>query len=298
MVPAVLVAEDSRLFRKVLNEYITEAGYNPVLAEDGVIAWHLLEKDPERYSAVILDREMPKMEGLEVLKKIKRNFSLKLLPVIIQTSKDSKADIIEGLEAGAYYYLTKPYEKETFIAIVKTAVTDYEIYKSVETDLANTVDTIENMAEGIFTFRTLHEARKISNLVGRTARNSAKIALGLCELLINAIEHGNLGISYSEKSKLCLSGGWESEVSRRLNLPENKNRAASLIFRRERSKIVLTIKDEGDGFDWNQFMKFNPERAFDFHGRGIATCNEIYFDGLEYLGKGNEVVATINLDEK
>ena len=296
--PTVLVAEDSRPFRKVLEQYITEAGYSPVLAEDGAIAWSLLEKDPGRYSAVILDREMPNMEGTEVLKRIKRNYSLKLLPVIIQTSKDAKEDIIEGLEAGAYYYLTKPYEKETLIAIVKTAVSDFEVYKSVEKDLANTVDTLENMTEGIFTFSTLREARKISKLVGRTVRNSAKVAHGLCELLINAVEHGNLGISYSEKSELCLSGGWESEVNRRLNLPENKDRVGSVSFKREPSRIILTIKDDGDGFDWKPYMKFNPERAFDFHGRGIATCRELYFDTLEYFGNGNKVVATINISKE
>ena len=55
----------------------------------------------------------------------------------------------------------------------------------------------------------------------------------------------------------------------------------------------VTITDQGNGFDWQTYMEFNPERVFDLHGRGIAMSKAISFDSLEYLGKGNCVVTTV-----
>jgi hypothetical protein len=55
----------------------------------------------------------------------------------------------------------------------------------------------------------------------------------------------------------------------------------------------MTIQDEGDGFDWQKYLDFDPERAFDPHGRGIAMARMMSFDALEYQGKGNTVVLKI-----
>jgi hypothetical protein len=55
----------------------------------------------------------------------------------------------------------------------------------------------------------------------------------------------------------------------------------------------VTITDQGNGFDWQAYVEFSPERVFDLHGRGIAMSKVISFDSLEYLGKGNSVVTTV-----
>jgi hypothetical protein len=59
--------------------------------------------------------------------------------------------------------------------------------------------------------------------------------------------------------------------------------------------FVVKITDQGDGFAWGKYLEFDPARAFDFHGRGIAISKVWCFDKLEYLGKGNSVVATVLL---
>ena len=60
------------------------------------------------------------------------------------------------------------------------------------------------------------------------------------------------------------------------------------------SEVWYRIVDEGDGFDWTRYLDFDPARAFDPHGRGIAVARLSSFDALEYIGKGNLVIATVN----
>jgi anti-sigma regulatory factor (Ser/Thr protein kinase) len=60
---------------------------------------------------------------------------------------------------------------------------------------------------------------------------------------------------------------------------------------RRGGEIEVTITDEGKGFDWNPFLDFDPDRAYDLNGRGIAMARMLGFESLEYQGAGNVVVA-------
>ena len=113
--------------------------------------------------------------------------------------------------------------------------------------------------------------------------------------MVNAIEHGNLGITYAEKTDLMLASAWSTEVERRLALPENQNKYAALHFEATDDTIRIHIKDQGRGFDWQKYLEFAPERLTDPHGRGIATTRIVAFSTLQYLGCGNEVICTIPL---
>ena len=104
------------------------------------------------------------------------------------------------------------------------------------------------------------------------------------ELLINAIEHGNLGITYAEKTELVLSGEWFAEVERRLADPIYAEKEAQLTFHAATDAITVNIQDAGHGFDWEQYLELSPERAADVHGRGISAARAMSFDSLEYLG--------------
>jgi hypothetical protein len=117
--------------------------------------------------------------------------------------------------------------------------------------------------------------------------------MGLMELMLNAVEHGNLGITYDEKSKLIAENGLQEEIERRLALPEYADRIATARFRRVGKSLIFTIKDEGQGFDWKSYLEMSLDRLMDNHGRGIAMSRSISFTHLEYRGKGNCVEATI-----
>jgi hypothetical protein len=111
--------------------------------------------------------------------------------------------------------------------------------------------------------------------------------------MVNAIEHGNLGISYQEKSLLKQEGDWEAEIQRRMSLPQFAGRVARVKAERVANAVVFTISDQGEGFDWQKYLAFDPSRAFDLNGRGIAMAKLISFSTLEYQGCGNVVVATV-----
>lgn len=114
-------------------------------------------------------------------------------------------------------------------------------------------------------------------------------------MLINAIEHGNLGIGYSTKTSLMKTGIWEQEVLRRQNLPQNQRKKAEVFFRRKADRIELTISDQGEGFDWEKYLEISPSRARDMHGRGIALAKMLSFDDISYEGPGNIARATIKV---
>ncbi|MEN8132346.1 MAG: ATP-binding protein, partial [Pseudomonadota bacterium] len=219
------------------------------------------------------------------------------IPVIMQTAKASKHDILEGLQAGAYYYLTKPFERTQLLAIVQTAVNDHQRLTSLQTAVAQTNKTLSMMHKGEFKFRTLQEGRDLVSLLANASLEPTRVAIGLSELMINAVEHGNLGISYEEKSRYNAHDNWAYEVERRLSLPENAEKDVILSFERNDRELRFLIRDQGNGFDWQQYIEMSPERAFDTHGRGIAMAKAISFDQLEYRGKGNEVEAKLFLQK-
>ena len=200
---------------------------------------------------------------------------------------------MNALKKGAYYYLTKPYDKDQLLAIVGTAVSDYQEYRSLQAEAQQATHTLSYMNQGQFSVRTLEEGRNLITLLSNTLLDGNKIVMGLMELVTNAIEHGNLGITYEDKTWLLEQGQWEAEVERRLALPENLNKSVTLEFERTDDGARFLIQDEGDGFDWQDYLEISPDRAFDTHGRGIAMARMLSFDHLEYQGNGNRVVASI-----
>lgn len=112
------------------------------------------------------------------------------------------------------------------------------------------------------------------------------------------MEHGNLALSYQDKTDLLLEGCWQEEVDRRLDLPEYRERYVEVFFERLPNSIRFTISDQGNGFDWTKYLDFDPERIFDPHGRGIAMARKLSFSTLEFQGNGNSVLATVDLTQR
>lgn len=120
---------------------------------------------------------------------------------------------------------------------------------------------------------------------------------GISELMINAVEHGNLGISYEEKSVLISENQWQQEIERRQADPRWAEKIATVVFERRERTYYLQISDQGEGFDWSQFMEVEPSRAMHNHGRGIAMANMLSFDKLVYNDKGNQVTCSVTIEE-
>ena len=292
----MLVVDDEPLNLEIIAEYLDEPGYVLDLVEDPMRALEKLEAPDSHYDLVILDRMMPGMNGIELLRRIRADGRFRHIPVIMQTAASAPEQIREGIEAGAYYYLTKPYAQQVLLAIVRAALDDVqERTAKLDEDEQNRSrkDALRLLTSAEFRFSTLDEARHLVDLLASMCPDPSAAAMGLTELLVNAVEHGNLGISYAEKSLLRLEDGWEAEVARRLALPEFAGREASARIERDAGEIRFTIADQGAGFSWQKYLEMDPARAFDPNGRGIAMARQISFSSIEYQGCGNVVVARV-----
>lgn len=100
----ILIVEDDPMLGEGLQAGLRQAGFQPEWVKDGEAAWQTLRH--ESFSAVVLDLGLPKMDGLEVLKRVRANEQK--MPVLVLTARDTAQDVIAGLDTGADDYMIKP----------------------------------------------------------------------------------------------------------------------------------------------------------------------------------------------
>lgn len=289
---SILVIDDEPGNLEIITEYLEDEGYDITTAVDGESGLKIITESPDTFQAVLLDWMMPGMDGIEVLTTLKSNNELKHIPVIMQTAKTAHEDLLNGMQAGAFHYLTKPYQQQTLCTIVSAAIADGQRYAALRNELQQGSKTLRLLNQAKFAFRTLEDAQNIAACIAKATPIPEKILMGLSELLINAIEHGNLNISYQEKTELNETSSWHDEIIRRLALPEYKNKYATLEFVQENDKVTITITDQGKGFKHENYLTMDPERAYDSHGRGIYMAKLMSFDQIQYANNGTQVIAT------
>lgn len=112
----VLVVDDSRLIHKMFEVMLRE--FELVHASDGIEALQRLGEDAD-IDLILLDINMPNMNGLEFLDKVKQDAALADIPVIIVSTEGKEEDTIRGLEAGAAAYIKKPFRSEEILVIIE-----------------------------------------------------------------------------------------------------------------------------------------------------------------------------------
>jgi len=292
----VLIVDDQETNRKILQRVVVNLGYTPITATNGKEGLEQLQAHDD-IGAVLLDWVMPEMNGMELLRIMKKETAHSQIPVIMQTARTERENILEGISNGAYYYLTKPYEIQILQAVLRGAIEEHERNVELQRRVAAFETYIDDfIVQGVIRFRTIEEGNKISAWFGRFSAN-AYTSAGLIELFTNAVEHGNLGISYRDKTKLLLDGCLDEEIDRRLELPENLCKFVEVRFARNMDQMDVHVMDQGQGFEHTKYLDFDPERIFDPHGRGIALSHNKFFNGVTYLGTGSEVEIEFPLQE-
>jgi DNA-binding response OmpR family regulator len=105
----ILIVEDHLPIAEMLGGYFESGGYEVDFARDGAEALRLSALNP--YDAILLDRNLPRIDGIEVCRRIRRE-QRRATPILMLTARDTVEDRVEGLEAGADDYLTKPFSIE------------------------------------------------------------------------------------------------------------------------------------------------------------------------------------------
>lgn len=287
----ILIVDDESMNLDMIQAFLSGEDYALTLFQDSLAAWAHLEDPSHQYDLILLDRIMPGLDGIEFIARIKANPRLASLPVIMQTAANTPDQVAEGLAAGAYYYLTKPYEPPALLSIVRAAVSETHHHQELQKTISYQHLALGMLKEAYFVFHTMQDVPILASLIAQLSAQPDTAVIGLSELLCNAVEHGNLGISYSEKSSLKLNNTWDNEILLRQQLPENAHKKVRVRITYEAALLHVQISDEGPGFDWRPYLEMSPERAFDPNGRGIALSKLISFTDLQYQGKGNVVSA-------
>jgi class 3 adenylate cyclase/CheY-like chemotaxis protein len=140
--PRILIVDDTPANVEILEMRLAAHGFEILTAGDGEEALAIIgDKQPD---LILLDIMMPKIDGIEVCRRVKGDNSLPFIPIILVTAKSDPKDVVAGLEAGAEEYLTKPVEKTALVARVKSMLRIKELHdKSQEQSTTLEAQTTE-----------------------------------------------------------------------------------------------------------------------------------------------------------
>ena len=286
----ILIVDDDPANLLLIKSILTDQGFRLLTAADGRQAQSIIRKKGADITALLLDWEMPNMNGIDFLRWLKDQREYEHTPVIMQTAKEDPENVREGIEAGAYYYLIKPFNREVLLTIVQAAAADVRLRRELLEKLKQSENPYDILVDGLFQFKKLLEGELLAARIANASPHPEKVMI-ISELMRNAVEHGNLGITYDEKTAILADGDLTKEIERRLKLPKYADRIVRVQFRKFPTKLTVTIEDQGEGFDFSKYLGFDEARVFDSHGRGIAmTASEL---DVQYQGKGNSVTVTI-----
>lgn len=284
--PRILIADDQDSLRKLLVKYMLKAGFEPIEAENGKRAIELYRL--MRPSVVLSDIMMPEMDGLTLLKEIKKID--KQASVILMTGYGSEEVLIESLRNGAANYFKKPFNFQEVTEVIK-----HILKYRADLDSAQYYSPFLTEEKKNFVFTT--EEADIFPIINQITINLARLVptaeilnlkIGMEEILKNAIEHGNLNISAEEKNQAIEQGVFGKLINSRLQQNSNGHKKIYITAKLDRESFTVTIRDQGEGFDWKSLPLPTAESLFSFSGRGILLTR-IYFDEVFYNDRGNEV---------
>lgn len=146
----ILVVEDEKHLNRIISEAMEDEGYSVDSCYNGVEALEYLAC--AKYDVIILDVMMPKMDGLELVRRLRDKGDG--TPVLFLTARDAVADRVEGLESGGDYYLTKPFEFQELMAVVRVMTRKYtgnrsNVYTIADLSLDSNTKTVTRAGKTI-----------------------------------------------------------------------------------------------------------------------------------------------------
>ncbi|HEV2176394.1 MAG TPA: response regulator transcription factor [Terriglobia bacterium] len=127
----ILIAEDDAVSRRALEGALKPCGCDLVVAADGAEAWEML-RAPDAPRLAVLDWMMPRLDGLELVRKVREHSPASLAYLIMLTCRDSRADLIQGLGAGADDYVTKPFHTDELRARVQVGLRVVQLQSALD----------------------------------------------------------------------------------------------------------------------------------------------------------------------
>jgi serine phosphatase RsbU (regulator of sigma subunit)/ActR/RegA family two-component response regulator len=290
---SILIIDDNVDLLEYLKDFFMIYNYEVILAESGNEG---IEKFREfSPDIVISDIRLPDKSGNIVVKEIKELD--REVPIIVITGYSDHNLILSAMKNGAVELLKKPFKPKDLKYLISKIET---LFKKIRVKLSssflqwekrhlkisNDIHIIPSVTDFIFS--------NVDYIFGEISF----MKIGLQEILINAIEHGNLNISYDEKQKLLSSGEYNRALKDKAVSPENSDKFVDIKVFSTPAYLKIIVEDMGEGFDLSSIPDpENPENFLNEHGKGIMmTLNA--FDEVTYNDKGNKVTLLKHSDHR
>ncbi len=170
--PLILLADDHEDALYGASKMLSMAGFRTISAANGSKAYQAISE--QRPDIALLDVMMPEMDGLALTKILKADPELRYIPVILLSAKDSLNDIVDGLEAGADGYITKPFKPDELIARVKAALRTRVLYEELKKSNEVTTRLVTEVSRGF----------SLNDIIGES--QSIKVILDLVKKVASA----------------------------------------------------------------------------------------------------------------
>lgn len=264
----VLLVDDEPHVTEIIARILTQAKIEPLLASSGDEALHVLRN--HRVDLVITDILMPGMSGLELLDKIKELFPT--LPVIVLTAHGDFYVAKEALNRGAFYFLTKPFNKSMILNITEKALRLPRLTSEKRLVLPYAVTTLAYRIPSDFAMVpaiSYQIMRACEDMEYSSKQINFAIPLAVDEMVVNAIKHGNK-----------MDPAKEVAVEARVG----------------HDRFTLTVEDQGAGFNYAELPKeFSEESLLAEEGRGIMMIR-YYMEELHFENGGRRSVCSTKSD--
>lgn len=289
-VSTILIVDDEDVIRYALQKKLSRIGYNVISLEKAEDVLYLLKNGGQRIDLIITDIKLRKMDGIELLRRVK-NLETPI-PVMIITGHGNVEDAIRALRFGASDFIRKPFDINEIASSVRSILRNR--YEKEQTDSFSQYALYEKAV-----YRIPPDPTIISPIAYRLTMNLApsglcstttaeNIALALTEALSNAIYHGTLEISSEIKSQ----GGirkFNEEVEARRGDDRYRNRSVTISYELTRDYVEYVLEDQGPGFNYRSLPDpRDPENFFKDSGRGLLIIR-IHMDEVEWSGMGNVI---------
>ena len=293
MSKSILIVDDEQIIRNVLKRKLEQTtSYTVHTADDGTTALEVFGN--EKVDLVISDLLMPQMNGIELLRHLKK--SEPSIPVIIITGYGTLDDAIAAIHLGAEDFIKKPFDINEIIETIEKTfrkkaeeadqrqIIKFISFEDIKLEIPTSFDYLNVVINYIFSHL------RARWLVGDEDLHDVKVSL--YEALMNAFEHGNLEISGEEKVKYLeiSQQTWKDFLVERMNDPAYKDKKIFVKLMISEEEMVVAVRDEGKGFDYSSRTgDIDPEELFRSSGRGLLLIQSL-MDDLSFGESGSEIV--------
>jgi diguanylate cyclase (GGDEF)-like protein len=176
----ILIAEDDFTSRAMLTATLRKWGFDAAAAADGAEAWRMLQP-ADAPKLLLLDWNMPEMDGLEVVRRVRAAGAEEPPYIILLTSKGEKESLVEGLDGGANDYIIKPYDAQELLARIRVGQRMLELQAGLaqaRRELA--FQARHDALTGVYNRRAIMEA--LTREVARSGRGGGPLAIGIGDI--------------------------------------------------------------------------------------------------------------------